>query len=69
MSFARAVITLRTPAHGRLRAHQDALLFGSTDELAGKMALARTLDLEALGQSNFRQADHQAYRELLRLFE
>jgi hypothetical protein len=63
------VITLRTAAHGRLLAHQDALLFGSTDELAGKMALAKTLDLQALGGLNFRKADHQEYRELLRLFE
>ncbi len=69
MSFARAVITRRTAAHQRLLAHQDALLFGSTDELADKMALARTLDLEALGGLNFRKADHQEYRELLRLFE
>jgi glycosyltransferase involved in cell wall biosynthesis len=69
MSFGRAVITLRTAAHGRLLAHQDALLFGSTDELAAKMALAKTLDLEAPGRSNFRKADHQEYQELLRLFE
>lgn len=69
MSFARAVITLRTAAHRRLLPHQEALLFHSTAELSDKLALAKTLDLTTLGQLNFQKADHQQYQELLRLFE
>lgn len=69
MSFSKPVVTLKTEAMTKILGHQSELLFQRPEDLTSCLKAAKTIDLDAIGQQNFKIADSTNYREILQLFE
>jgi len=69
LSFAKAVITLKTEAIQKLLAHQEFLLFGTPHELLSCLTKATKIDLGDVGKQNFKIANETNYADLLTLFQ
>lgn len=68
MSFAKPIITLKTPFLASTLGHQQELLFETPEELEQKLRLVKEKDLTSIGQNNFKMADNKDYENLLILF-
>jgi glycosyltransferase involved in cell wall biosynthesis len=68
ISFAKPVVTLKTPFMQELLAHQTGLLFNSIQELPSLLRKAKAADLKAIGAANRRVAESSNYREFIQLF-
>ncbi len=69
MSFAKSVITLKTPFLKKLLKHQESLLFEKVDDLPLTLQRAKGENLEEIGKTNFILADSTNYKDLIKLFE
>jgi beta-1,4-mannosyltransferase len=68
MSFKRPVVTLKTESMCKLLANQTELLFDSKNEIINCLQKSQQIDLETIGQQNFKTADSTNYQDILRLF-
>lgn len=69
MSFSKPIITLATPLLKNQLKHQKELLFENVDELAEIFIKVKNLDLQKIGELNFKKADKSNYKEFLDFFK